>query len=213
MNATLNGCPFPLSRPARSPLAILLWVAAVLVAGLFCAAADARDKRVYADQHLRGTWVWSGLLRFGAPIPVPGMVVDGAPPHALVNPEDLVGVWASTVGLMTFDGRGAVHAEQVVKVGEIALPPGLPFEALPPFPEFYRGSYQVAANGIVQIELSGHDTPDADADPDFEYDLHCVLNMWPREMTCVPARFKTYVVDADGYPAPITGLVELERQR
>ena len=196
-------------RFSLTPLAILIFV----IAGLAGAPpADARD-RAYTEQSVRGTWIWSGLLKFGAPIPVPATVVDGAPPHGMVSPGGVVGVWASTVGRMQFDGRGnVVHARQVVRAGEIELPPGLPFESLPLFEELYTGTYTVDDTGAVQIALRGRDGMSDEGDVDFEYDLHCLLNRWPLELTCVPARFKTFLVDTSGYPAPITGTIGMKRQ-
>ena len=210
MNISPHNRPF--SEPYRKLRAATLILVIAGLAGATTAMADGRD-RGFSEQSLRGTWVWSGLMKFGAPIPIPATVVDGAMPHDPVAPGDVVGVWASSVGLMNFDGAGGVnHAEEVVKVGEIAPLPGLPFEALPPFGEVYTGGYSVSEHGVVQITLTGRDSMSPEGDVDFEYDLHCVLNRWPMEMACVPARFKTYLVNAAGYAAPITGTITLKRQ-
>jgi|GEM_PF-4029763 len=190
--------------------------ACVMLAVAFICSGAARaggDDAAYSAQLLRGTWIWSGMLQFGAPIPLPGTLVDGTPPHAAVAPGDVVGLSVSTVGLMSFDGHGNVtHADEVVKIGGIVPAAGLPFEHLPPFPEVYTGVYDVGPTGVVAVQLSGRSPESPEGQVDFEYDLHCVLNRWPREMTCVPARFKTYVLDPDGYPAPITGIVEIKRR-
>ena len=62
----------------------------------------------YGSSSLKGTYVWSGLLKFGAPLPIPGLFVDGAPPHDQVSPGEVVGIWAAILGTMTFDGSGNV---------------------------------------------------------------------------------------------------------
>lgn len=195
----------------RMPLAALVLVLANL--GSTATAVASGPSRDFTEQSLRGTWIWSGLLKFGAPIPIPGTIVDGAPPHDTVAPGDVAGIWASTVGLITFDGEGNVpQADEVVKVGEVVPQAGLPFEYLPPLPETYTGSYTVNERGVVQISMTGRDPSSPEGQVDFEYDLQCVLTRWPAEMACVPARFETYLVDPTGYAAPITGTISLKRQ-
>lgn len=184
-----------------------------LLSGLLGAASAVADEDNYNAQLLRGTWVWSGLMKFGAPIPIPATIVDGAAPHDPVAPGDVVGVWASLVGFMTFDDEGnVVHAQDMVKAGEVVPAAGLPIEHLPPFPEIYTGSYTVSDVGTVDIFLKGRDPGTPEGEVDFEFDLHCVLNRWPREMTCVTARFKTFFVNPDGYAAPITGIINFKRR-
>lgn len=183
----------------------------MVIAGLLGATAAVADSN-YTEEHLRGDWVWSGLMKFGAPVPIPANLIDGAPPHAAVAPGEVVGIWASLVGLITFDGEGNVTAEDMVKAGEIVPAPGLPFEALPPFPEVYTGSYTVSDKGTVDIFLEGRDPSSPEGQVDFEFDLHCVLNRWPREMTCLTARFKTFFVDPNGFAAPITGIIDIKRR-
>lgn len=212
-NSLCNEIPLSDTR-VRARLAVCR---ALLIGGLLCsgnAVAGSPHNADFSEQTVRGTWIWSGLLRFGAPVPVAGTLVDGAPPQAMIVPGDVVGIWAATVGLMTFDGRGNVqHAEEVTKAGEIVPQPGLlPVDHLPPFPEVYTGKYQVSPEGVVGIQLTGRNLSSPEGKVDFEYDLHCVLNRWPREMTCVPARFKTFVVDPNGFPSPITGIIEFTRR-
>lgn len=44
-----------------------------------------------------------------------------------------------------------------------------------------------------------------------EYD--CVLSRFPRRMDCIFSRFRTFVVDASGFDAPIVGQVTFRPQR
>lgn len=184
-------------------------LALVLTACLMCpvlAAADPVAAKSYRASDLKGEWVFSGLIRFGAPVPIPALVVDGAPPHAQVAPGEVVGVWATIVGTVQFDGEGnVVKMEDVVKTGELVPLPPVPFDALPPFPEVGAGTYDVSDSGMVNISITGRDPGSPEGQVDFETDYVCVLNRMPREMKCTFARFVTYFVDPQGYSAPITG--------
>lgn len=167
----------------------------------------------YGSSSLKGTYVWSGLLKFGAPLPIPGLLVDGAPPHDQVSPGEVVGIWAAILGTMTFDGSGNVTGfEDVVKTGEIVPLPPVPFESLPPFPEVGSGVYSVSETGVVGIQLTGRDPSSPEGQVDFEFDLHCVIQHRHHEMQCVPARFKTFFVDPNGFASPITGVFTMKRQ-
>jgi hypothetical protein len=211
MNTHQYRCPLTAGDIIRR--AALLILALVTIGGTPVSVADRGPNHDFTVRSLRGTWVWTGFLRFAAPIPIPRTIIDGAPPHDVVAPGDVVGLWASTVGLMTFDGKGSIeHAEEVGKAGEVIPQAGLPFEYLPPFSEVYTGNYTVSEHGVVEISLTGRDLSSPEGQVDFEYDLHCVLNRWPMEMDCVPARFETYIVDPTGFAAPITGTMGLKRR-
>ena len=167
----------------------------------------------YDSRSLNGTYVWSGLLKFGAPVPIPALLIDGAPPHDQVSPGELVGIWAAILGTMTFDGAGIVTGfEDVVKSGDLVPQPPVPFESLPPFPELGFGAYSVSEMGIVGIQLTGRNPSSPEGQVDFELDLHCVIQHRHHEIECVPARFKTFVVDPNGFASPITGLITMKRQ-
>jgi hypothetical protein len=168
----------------------------------------------YDSQSLKGTHVWSGLLKFGAPVPIPALLVDGTPPHDQVSPGEVVGIWAAILGTMTFDGSGNVTGyDDVVKSGELVPLPPVPFESLPPFPELGSGVYSVSKAGVVGIQLTGRDASSPEGQVDFEFDLHCVIQHRHHEMQCVPARFKTFLVDPNGFASPITGVFTMKRQR
>lgn len=167
----------------------------------------------YSNSDLKGAWLFSGLLRFGAPVPILATLVDGAPPHALVNPGDVVGVWATILGSMRFDGDGEVSGvEDVVKTGELVPLPPVPFPSLPPFPEIGAGSYSVSENGVVKIDITGRDPSHPEGQVDFETGYYCLLNRTPREMKCTFSYFRTYFVDPAGYNAPITGEITFKQR-
>jgi hypothetical protein len=194
------------------PAALLLFCALLLMP--HASRADSEANRQFNDAQLKGTWVFSGLLRFAAPAPLPATLVDGAPPHDQINPGDEVGLWASILGTMTFDGAGNVtRVEDVVKIGDAKpLSPPVPFDYLPPLPEIYTGTYAVSNSGVVEIALTGRSLDSPEGQVDFEFDLHCLVQHRAQKMRCVPARFRTRVVDPNGYPAPITGVLTVERQ-
>lgn len=176
---------------------------------------DNRLSEKFNATHFRGTWVLSGMLRISLPVPFPGTLLDGAPPHDAISPADITALWAAILGTITLDGRGnVVKMENVIKIGELmpASPP-VPFDFLPPLPEVYTGFYSVGEGGTVKINLAGRSADSPEGQLDFEFDLHCVVQHRALKMQCVPARFTTYVVDSSGFPAPITGLITLERQR
>ncbi|TXS93046.1 hypothetical protein FV139_13950 [Parahaliea maris] len=201
-------------RPHAGSVRSLVFIL-VIAFGILPAAVATADGSPgpYSASALNGTYVWSGMLKFGAPIPIPALIVDGAPPHDQVSPGEVVGIWATILGTMTFDGAGNVtRFDDVVKSGEIVPLPPVPFEALPPFPETGSGVYSVSESGTVGIQLTGRDPSSPEGQVDFENDLHCVIQKRQQEMQCVIARFKTYFVDPNGYASPITGLITMKRQ-
>ena len=176
--------------------------------------ADAAAKsKAYSNGDLRGEWVWSGWVRFGAPVPFPALLVDGAPPQEQVAPGEVVGVWGAILGVMSFDGKGLVSNENVFKPGELQpLSPPFPLPFVPPLPEVSAGSYQVSNAGTVQMQLSGRSPASPEGQIDFNTDFSCVLNRKPLEMHCVFSRFQTFAVDPNGYHAPITGILTFTRR-
>jgi hypothetical protein len=205
-------CPGKPDRDAtetrRLPLALVL-LAAFMVAGSPVAEAG---PGTYGDNDLRGEWIYSGLLKFGAPIPFPALQLHEAPPHDFVNPGDTVGIWGSILGIMTFDGGGGLANEDVFKTGELQPLPPFPLPFVPPLPEVGTGTYSVSDKGIVQISLLGRDPANPEGQVDFESDMYCLLNRQPWEMKCVYSRFQTFFVDPNGYHAPITGIVTFTRR-
>ena len=201
--------------PRRRSLLLALTIVMVAVgARIELAAVDQPQPRPFAERDLNGTWVLSGLVKFAAPIPIHALILHGGAPHTLVAPGEKVGIWASQVGLMRFDGRGRVSdVENVIKVGEIEPLPPFPLGYLPPQTELGAGSYPVAPSGMVTISIAGRD-PNASApgEVNFETEFQCVLNRNPEEMKCTYSRFKTYFVDPSGYDAPIMGIVTFTRQ-
>ena len=181
-----------------------------LTAGLPRALADDGSYRV---GNLRGEWIWSGLVRFAAPVPIPALHVDGSPPHTQVDPGQVVGIWGALLGSMEFDGQGHVRNQDVFKAGELQPLPPFPIPFLPPFPEVYEGEYSVSPEGTVEISLAGRDPNSPEGQVDYEMDMHCLLNRHPAEMKCVIGRFLTFVVDPNGYHAPITGIITFNRRR
>jgi hypothetical protein len=177
------------------------------------APAAARDGVwPYRDRDLAGQWIFSGELKFAAPIPFAGILLRGAPPHAQFQRGDKIGLWGSILGTMTFDGNGVIKGMQdVFKPGEVEpAPPFPPF--VPPIPEVGTGSYAVSPDGSVSISIVGRDPNSPEGQVDFETEYHCQLNRFPREMTCVFARFTTYFVDPNGYHAPITGIITFRKR-
>ena len=159
MNASLDvslarsACPRP-----RSILLTLIVLMVAVGGRIEPAAADQRQPRPFAERDLVGTWVVSGLVKFAAPIPIQALILHGGPPHTLVAPGEKVGVWASQVGLMRFDGRCRVtDVENVIKVGEIEPLPPFPLGYIPPQTELGAGSYAVAPSGMVTISIAGRD--------------------------------------------------------
>jgi hypothetical protein len=171
------------------------------------------DTGAYSTSQLRGEWIWSGMVKFAAPIPVPALLIDGAPPHTQVDPGQVVGFWGALLGMMKFDGNGHVTNEDVFKAGELQPLPPFPIPFLPPFPEIYQGTYEVSPDGVVDILLSGRDPNSPEGQVDFQMDMHCLLNRRPPEMTCVISRFLTFAVDPNGYHAPITGVLNFSKRR
>ena len=95
--------------PRRRSLLLALTIVMVAVgARIELAAVDQPQPRPFAERDLNGTWVLSGLVKFAAPIPIHALILHGGAPHTLVAPGEKVGIWASQVGLMRFDGRGRV---------------------------------------------------------------------------------------------------------
>lgn len=111
----------------------------------------------FNNSHLKGAWVMSGMLRVAVPVPLPGTLIQGAPPHDPIAPGDVAGLWASILGTITFDGAGTVsRVEDVIKIGGLKpVSPPVPFDYLPPLPEVYTGNYTVSEHGVVNIELTG----------------------------------------------------------
>jgi len=209
--STLRGVGEKMTLIARSTALLL---ACALLSIPNASRADSEANWRFNDSQLKGTWVFSGLLRFAAPVPLPATLVDGAPPHDQINPGDEVGLWASILGTMTFDGAGSVtQVEDVVKIGDIKpLSPPVPFDFLPPLPEVYTGNYAVSGSGAVEIALTGRALDSPEGQVDFEFDLYCLIQHRAQKMQCVPAQFRSRVVDPNGYPAPITGVISMERQ-
>lgn len=167
----------------------------------------------YRDRDLRGEWVYSGNLHFAAPIPFPGTLLLATPPHASFAPGDVVGIHASILGTMEFDGKGAVTTmEDVVKPGGVKPAPGFPLPFIPPLPEVGAGTYSVQPDGTVNINIAGRDPSNPVGQVDFEIAYHCQLNRFPREMQCVFNFFTTYFVDENGFDAPITGVIAFRKR-
>jgi hypothetical protein len=207
-----ESCPRKPGRHTKEPRR--LWTALVLLAASFVggSAVAGEAPGQYGQNDLRGEWIYSGLLKFGSPIPFPALQLNEAPPHAQVNPGDTVGIWGSILGVMTFDGRGGLANEDVFKPGELQPLPPFPLPFVPPLPEVATGTYSVSDRGVVQISLLGRDPGNPEGQVDFESDLYCLINRQPREMKCVYSRFQTFFVDPNGYHAPITGIVTFTRR-
>lgn len=191
----------------------VLAVLAVVLVAMAGAPRALADEDNYSAGNLRGDWIWSGTVKFAAPIPIPALHVQGAPPHTQVDPGQVVGLWGALLGRMRFDGQSHVRSEDVFKAGELQPLPPFPIPFLPPFPEIYEGVYSVSSAGVVEISLSGRDPNSPEGQVDYELDFHCLLNRHPAEMKCVISRFLTYAVDPNGYYAPITGIITFSRRR
>jgi hypothetical protein len=191
---------------------VLTLLGAVLVTVIVAPCALAAEDN-YSASNLRGDWIWSGMVKFAAPVPIPALHVQGAPPHTQVDPGQVVGLWGALLGRMRFDGQSHVTSEDVFKAGELQPLPPFPIPFLPPFPEIYEGVYSVSSAGDVEISLSGRDPNSPEGQVDYELDFHCLLNRHPAEMKCVISRFLTFAVDPNGYHAPITGIITFNRRR
>lgn len=199
-----------MARPGTgTPRSWAVPLMALLMAVTLGASADEAS---YNASHVRGEWIWSGMVKFAAPVPVPALYVDGAPPHTQVDPGQVVGIWAAMLGRARFDGAGHVRNEDVVKAGELQPLPPFPIPFLPPFPEIYEGEYSVSDDGVVEIALAGRDPGSPEGQVDYELDFHCLLNRNPAEMKCVISRFLTSLVDPNGYHAPITGIITFQKR-
>lgn len=191
-------------------------MACVLAAAAATAAADDRyfrNDRDFSNRDLRGTWTIAGWVEVTLLSPIPAETTHSTPPSVFVSPGDKVTIRGAMVGLFDFDGRGTITSfRDLFKAGGLEpLSPPVPFPFLPPAPETGHGEYAVEPDGIVHLattivdEATGHATGEA------EYD--CVLNRLPRQLDCVFSRFKTYVVDPNGFEAPIVGQLTLRPQR
>ena len=167
----------------------------------------------YSDNKIRGIWTYSGWVEATLLVPVPGQITHAASPPSIFNPGDRVSVKGTLVGLFKFDGRGKIDSfHDLFKAGGIEpFSPPFPLPFLPPFPEQGNGSYTVNPDGTVKLSTVIINPGDGAVAGEADYD--CVLNLSPKQLDCIFSRFKTYVVDPNGFEAPIVGLVTLRPQR
>jgi hypothetical protein len=184
----------------------------VLACGISSTNAD-ESKHRYAENDIRGTWTYSGWVEATLLIPFPGEVTQSTPPSSIVSPGDKVTLKGTLVGLFNFDGRGGIESfEDLFKAGGVEpISPPFPLPFLPPAPEQGHGTYSVNPDGTVELKTLIIN-PDDDSVAG-ELDYACVLNRSPRQLECIIARFKTFLVDPAGFEAPIVGLVTLRPQR
>lgn len=176
-----------------------------LITAVNAAADEPRHDEHFSERDLRGTWTYSSEFETTLPIPFAADIVDAAPPPATVYPGDVVTIKGTTVGLFEFDGRGGVVFRDFFKAGTVKP---LAFPSTPAAPEDGYGTYSVERDGFVHIQtvyLSGDHIVG-------ESDYVCTISTEPRQLDCMWARFKTFVVDANGYDAPIEGLVTMRPQ-
>jgi hypothetical protein len=186
---------------------LLLVTSTLLLAASATQARDSRWDRSYSARDLHGTWTFASSLEASLPIPFPAEITQSTPPSTVVAPGDVVTLRGTVIGLFEFDGEGGVQLRDFFKAGNVAP---LPFPYAGPAPEQGHGTYTVDPDGIVQIStvyING-DTGDIAGEADYV----CTLNRLPQQLSCMFARFKTYVVDPGGFEAPIQGLVTMRPQ-
>ena len=192
----------------------------ILIACLLAAAAAtaSADNRFYRNNHefsnrdLRGTWTISGWLEATLLSPIPAQTTHSTPPSVYVSPGDKVTIRGAMVGLFDFDGRGTITSfRDLFKAGGLEpVSPPVPFPFVPPAPETGHGEYTVNPDGTVNLATTIVDEATGFKAGEAEYD--CILNRLPRQLECVFSRFKTYVVDPNGFEAPIVGQLTLRPQ-
>lgn len=193
--------------------AIVTAAALLSASGALAEDGSRPDGRGFSDGALRGTWVITGWTEATLLAPIPAELTATTPPSAVVSPGDKITVRGTLVGLVDFDGHGAIPAfRNLFKAGGLEpMSPPFPLSFLPPAPEEGRGQYSVSPEGTVHISTTVVD-PDSGLTVG-ETDYDCVLSLVPRRLDCIFSRFRTYVVDPGGFEAPIVGQVTLRPQR
>jgi hypothetical protein len=189
-------------------------IACLLASTAATAAADDRhwNIRDFSNRDLSGTWTITGWVEATLLSPIPAQTTPSTPPSTYVSRGDKVTIRGAIVGLFEFDGRGTITSfRDLFKAGGLEpVSPPVPFPFVPPAPETGHGEYTVNPDGTVHLATTIVDEATGFKAGEAEYD--CILNRLPRQLECVFSRFKTYVVDPNGFEAPIVGQLTLRPQ-